>query len=158
MRFRYGLMSIALMCAGQGTLAQSDTPTSTESPIWINLGSFSTHLDTGKNYNGDNVGLGIEYGLTPELALLGGRFINSVRRNSNYAAFGWQPLHRGPWRLGAALGLMDGYPAIEHGGVFFAALPTASYEGKRFGINFAFIPTMPQVDGAVVIQFKVRLR
>jgi len=53
---------------------------------------------------------------------------------------------------------MDGYPAIEHGGVFFAALPTASYEGQRFGVNLAFIPTMPQIDGAVVIQFKIRLR
>lgn len=126
--------------------------------IWVNLGAFSTHLNEGKNYNSDNLGLGLEYSLTPDVTVLGGRFHNSVRHNSNYAAIGWQPLHWGNWMLGAAVGVMDGYPAEENGGTFFAALPTASFEGERFGINLAIIPDLPKVDGALVIQLKMRLR
>ena len=59
--------------------------------------------------------------------------------------------------LGAALGVMNGYPSLANGGSFFAALPLATVEGRHFGINVGVIPSMGKVDGAVIIQFKLRL-
>lgn len=149
-----------LVCAAHATWAEPDAPDAHQhaGSLWINIGALSTHLNEKKNYNGNNWGVGLEYGLTPDVSLLAGRFNNSVHRNSNYAAVGWQPLRWGEWKTGAALGVMDGYPAVENGNSFFAALPLASYEGKRFGVNLAVIPTLPNIDGAVVIQLKMRLR
>ena len=59
--------------------------------------------------------------------------------------------------LGAALGVMNGYPSMANGGSFFAALPLATVEGRHFGINFGIVPSMGKVDGAVILQFKLRL-
>lgn len=127
------------------------------SKVWVNIGGFSSHFSREKGYNENNVGFGIEYRLDPEVALMAGGYYNSVRKNTSYAAVSWQPWSLWDWKLGAAIGLMDGYPALERGGVFFAALPMATYEGKRFGVNLGVIPDMPKVDGAIVIQFKFRL-
>jgi hypothetical protein len=125
--------------------------------VWVNIGGFSSHFARDKGYNENNVGFGIEYRQTPEIAFMAGSYYNSVRKTTNYAAVSWQPWTVWDWKLGAAIGLMDGYPALESGGTFFAALPMATYEGKRFGVNLGVIPDMPKVDGAIVIQFKFRL-
>jgi hypothetical protein len=125
--------------------------------LWLNVGGFSRHFDRQAGHNENNVGLGIEYRTSHELSFMAGSYRNSVRKNTTYAAVNWQPLSMGSFKLGAAVGLMNGYPAMNRGGTFFAALPMATYEGRRFGVNLGLIPSMKDVDGAVILQFKVRL-
>ena len=69
----------------------------------------------------------------------------------------WQPWSIGPIKLGATVGVMDGYPSLAKGGTFFAALPMATWEGKRYGVNVGVIPSIGKVDGAVIVQFKLRV-
>ena len=125
--------------------------------LWLNVGGFSRHFNRQANHNENNVGLGLEYRTGSDLSFMAGSYHNSVRKNTTYAAVNWQPLSMGAFKLGAAVGLMNGYPAMNRGGTFFAALPMASYEGRRFGVNLGLIPSMKDVNGAVILQFKVRL-
>lgn len=41
----------------------------------------------------------------------------------SYTAVSWQPYSLCDWELSATFGLMHGYPALKHGGTFFAELP-----------------------------------
>lgn len=125
--------------------------------LWLNVGGFSRHFDRQANHNENNLGLGLEYRTNDELSFMAGSYYNSVRKSTTYAAVNWQPLSMGSFKLGAAVGLMNGYPAMNRGGTFFAALPMVTYEGRRFGVNLGLIPSMKDVDGAVILQFKVRL-
>lgn len=125
--------------------------------LWLNVGGFSRHFDRQSGHNENNLGLGLEYRTSDELSFMAGSYHNSVRKNTHYAAVNWQPWSMGSFKLGAAVGLMNGYPAMNRGGTFFAALPMATYEGRRFGVNIGLIPSMKDVDGAVILQFKMRL-
>lgn len=52
---------------------------------------------------------------------------------------------------------MNGYPSLAKGGTFFAAVPMATGEGKRYGVNVGIIPSIGKVDGAVIVPFKLRV-
>jgi hypothetical protein len=80
-----------------------------------------------------------------------------VRKTTTYAAMNWQPWAIGPIKIGATVGVMDGYPSLAKGGTFFAAVPMATWEGKRYGVNVGIIPSIGKVDGAVIVQFKLRV-
>jgi hypothetical protein len=168
MKTLYCICSLASACAmglapGWVSAATNDTPKvaesgdSSKSQIWVNLGGFSRHFASDKGYNENNLGLGLEYRNSPEIAYMAGAYYNSVYKTTSYAAVNWQPWQLGPVKLGAALGVMNGYPSLANGGSFFAALPLATVEGRHFGINVGVIPSMGKVDGAVIIQFKLRL-
>lgn len=131
----------------------ADTPS-----VWLNIGGFSRHFNREARYNERNFGVGLEWRHSPEVALMAGVYDNSLRKPSQYAAVNWQPWQIGPIKLGAAIGVLNGYPAIERGGTFFAALPMATLEGRRFGVNLGVIPSMKNVDGALLPQFKLRIR
>jgi len=149
-------VAAALICTAP--VAFSATQEAGPDPeIWVNVGGFSRHFARDKGYNESNLGVGIEYRTSPDVSYMAGSYYNSVRKTTYYAAMNWQPLSIGPWKLGASVGVMNGYPAMAHGGTFFAALPMATYEGKRFGINLGLIPSVGKVDGAVVVQFKLRV-
>jgi len=160
--FRFALVALAMSTAfpafaesastGDAPLWQKPT-----GALWLNVGGFSRHFDRQAGHNENNLGLGLEYRTNEELSFMAGSYHNSVRKSTTYAAVNWQPLSMGSFKLGAAVGLMNGYPAMNRGGTFFAALPMATYEGRRFGVNFGLIPSMKDVDGAVILQFKVRL-
>lgn len=131
--------------------------------IWLNPGVYSLHFDRSKNLRDDNVGLGIEVALAPDHSVMAGSFINSNRARSRYAAYAWRPLHAQYAGLdldaGVVVGAFDGYPNYKGGGWFVAPLPLVSVEGKRFGVNLSVIPTLKnRVDGALSIQFKLRVR
>lgn len=146
--------------AGAQSAPPADSP-GWEKPageLWLNVGGFSRHFNRQAGHNENNVGLGVEYRTSEDLSFMAGSYRNSVRKNTTYAAVSWQPLSMGSFKLGAAVGLMNGYPAMNRGGTFFAALPMATYEGRRFGVNLGLIPSMKDVDGAVILQFKVRLK
>lgn len=125
--------------------------------IWLNVGGFSRHFDRSNRYNERNFGFGVEWRTSEQFAFMAGVYDNSLGKHSQYAAVNWQPWSLGPVKLGAAIGVMNGYPSLKRGGTFFAALPMASIEGRRFGINLGIIPSMKNVDGAFMLQFKMRL-
>ncbi|MCU0940955.1 MAG: hypothetical protein MUE35_00195 [Hydrogenophaga sp.] len=153
------LLALTLLGGAQVARAQANDVPSFENPqIWINVGGFSRHFNRDANYNENNLGLGIEWRPSNELAVMAGVYDNSIGKSSQYAAVNWQPWQIGPVKLGAAIGLMNGYPAVERGGTFFAALPMATIEGKRFGVNLGLIPSINNIDGAVLLQFKMRLK
>lgn len=151
------LLALALPLAVTTARADEAAPAATSPEVWINIGGFSRHFDRSSQYNEKNFGFGIEWRHSAEVAVMAGVYDNSLGKPSQYAAVNWQPWQIGPVKLGAALGVLNGYPGIERGGTFFAALPMASIEGKRFGINLGLIPSMKNVDGAVLLQFKIRL-
>ncbi|MDH3318154.1 MAG: hypothetical protein OEO84_00500 [Betaproteobacteria bacterium] len=130
--------------------------------VWVNAGAYSVHFDRSKDFREDNIGLGAEVGLAEDHALTAGTFINSERARSRYGAYQWRPLH---WRpagvnvsAGIALGAFDGYPGFRDGGWFLAALPMLAVEYERVGVNLFIVPTISnRVDGAVSVQFKLRL-
>ena len=157
----YALL-VALALAVPATFAESATTTMDLEPpstsqLWLNVGGFSRHFDRNRGFNEHNLGLGIEYRTSPSLSYMAGSYYNSVRKNTTYAAVNWQPWSVGSLKVGAAIGLMNGYPAMNSGGHFFAVLPVVSYEGRRFGVNLGLIPSIKNIDGAVILQFKVRI-
>ncbi len=146
-----------LACSAGAAWADASPEQPPHNALWLNLGGLSYHPNPDKGYNGSNPGFGLEYRVHPDAVLMAGMFTNSVRQSSRYAAVNWQPYALGNWKVGAAIGLMDGYPGIARSGSFVAALPLASYEATHFGINLGWIPTIGPIDGAVVLQFKLRL-
>ncbi|QHE83550.1 hypothetical protein [Hydrogenophaga sp. BPS33] len=128
-----------------------------QNEVWINVGGFSRHFKRHSGYNESNLGLGVEWRTSPELSYMAGAYDNSVRKTTFYAAVNWQPWTVGPFKVGGTVGVMNGYPSYARGGAFFAAVPMASWEGRRYGINFGIIPSMGKVDGAVIVQFKLRV-
>lgn len=151
MAMRFWVVAGLALCGASAALADAG-----EGEVWVNVGGFSSHFNSSKNYNENNAGIGVEYRFSAQTALMAGSYYNSVRNTTTYAAVNWQPYVLGGWKMGLAAGLMDGYPGIVRGGTFFAALPFMTYEGKQLGVNLGIIPDMPKVNGAVVVQFKIR--
>ncbi len=165
MKTRFYSLLATLLCSSAAVCAATDTVDTEKGPaadqrkgsVWVNVGGFSSHFNREKGYNEQNAGIGIEYAFHSSASVMVGSYYNSLRKQTTYAAVNWQPITIGPVKVGAALGVMDGYPAIQRGGTFFAALPMATYESKVVGVNFGVIPTMNNVDGAVILQFKFRI-
>lgn len=130
-----------------------------EPSLSLTLGGMSYHFDRSKGYNEHNTGLGLEYRFREDVSVTVGQYRNSVRNDTHYAAINYQPLSVGPVRIGASIGVMDGYPNMRNGGAFFAALPMLTYETKHFGVNFGVIPDVPKkgIDGAFILQLKYKL-
>ncbi len=56
------------------------------------------------------------------------------------------------------VGGFDGYPKMNNGGWFLSAIPVASVEFKRIGMNIAVVPTLKnKLYGAVSFQLKLKL-
>lgn len=124
--------------------------------MWVNFGGFSRHFARNKGYNESNLGLGVEYRLNPDVSVMAGSYYNSIRRTTSYATVNWQPYRLGDVKVGASVGLMDGYPALSRGGSFFVAVPMLTYEGRRWGLNLGVIPSAGNVNSALFMQLKVR--
>ncbi len=126
--------------------------------VWIDSGFYSYHWDRDKNLNGDNYGLGAEYQFSAVSSVTAGRFYNSDRDYSNYLGVYYQPLLLGPLHLGAVAGGFNGYPHMKNGGWFLAAIPVASAEWGRIGLNVAFVPSLQnRLYGAISLQLKVKV-
>jgi len=130
--------------------------------VWLNAGVFSYHFDRSKDLREDNFGFGAEVLVAPDHALMAGTFINSNGARSHYAAYQWRPLHWEPAGIhvsaGIVIGAFDGYPNMRDGGWFIGAMPVLAVEGKWFGANFTFVPTInDRIDGAVAVQLKLRV-
>lgn len=129
-----------------------------KSELWVNGGFYSYHFQRNRNLNDSNPGLGLEYRFSSVASVTAGRFYNSDRSYSNYAGVYYQPWQIGPVRLGAVAGGFNGYPKMRQGGWFLAAIPTASFEYQRVGVNVAVVPTYKdRLYGAISVQLKFKL-
>jgi len=126
--------------------------------VWINPGFYSYHLQRDQDLNSANTGLGVEASLTSDYSFTAGFFKNSVRDTSHYVGVYAMPFSFGGFKAGAALGAFDGYPLMNKGGWFPAIVPTMELEGRQFGLNISFIPTIgDRLHGAVTFQVKYKL-
>jgi hypothetical protein len=126
--------------------------------FWVDSGFATYHFDGERGLNGRNTGIGAEYRFRGDLALLGGRFLNSDREHSNYAGLVWQPVALGPLRLGAVAGVFSGYPRMREGGWFPALIPVATIEYRRAGVNVGYVPSYKdRLYGGLSVQLKFRL-
>lgn len=129
-----------------------------KSEFWVDSGFLTAHFNRGKDLNGANHGLGAEYRFSGTLAATAGRFYNSDRVWSNYAGVIWQPYAIGPVRIGAALAAFNGYPHMRGGGWFPAAIPTATFEYRRVGVNIGVVPSYKdRLYGGISVQLKFKL-
>jgi hypothetical protein len=126
-------------------------------PWWITPGALSYHFNNRDALNQVHPGLGVEYRISPDWALVGGTYKNSNYRWSQYVGANWLPLAFGSARLGVTAQVANHYNAAREGGPFPFAAPVIAIEGERFGANLYVIPTMRNVTGAVALQFKFRL-
>lgn len=151
----FSLTTLAVVAASS---LQSCKAAENESSLWVNTGGFSKHFDdNGRNET--NLGLGVEYRLRDDVSVMTGFHTNSLNLRTRYAAVNYQPFEIGPFKIGASIGVMDGYPLKNEGKMFFAALPMVTYEGKFVGVNLGVIPNIPSqhVEGAFVAQIKFKM-
>lgn len=136
--------------------------------VWVTSGFVSKHTSQqhapAGGWNEDNAGIGIEYVFNSNWLVEGGAYKNSVYKRSHYAQIVWSPdlvtWSAGDWkvRLGAAVGVVDGYPRMAGGGYFPTLLPVASAHWKRVGVNLTYVPSIAgNVAGAVALQAKFRV-
>lgn len=126
--------------------------------LWVDSGFLTAHFNRDKDLNGSNGGLGAEYRFNGTMSAVAGRFFNSDRAWSSYAGVIWQPYAIGRVRLGAALAAFNGYPHMRDGGWFPAAIPTATVEYQRVGVNIGFVPSYKdRLYGGISVQLKFKL-
>ncbi len=125
--------------------------------LWLNPGMFSYHFDRERSFNSRNVGFGVEYRFSSVASFTMGTYNNSYHESSNYIGAYWQPIVLGPFKFGAVAGGFNGYSKTNDGGWFPAIVPALTYEGDRFGVNFLFVPSIPdKVAGSISVQFKLK--
>lgn len=150
---RFGFVVFASICA-LNAWAEEPEP----HKLWINFGGTSWHFHSNKDRNELNYGLGVEYGMTQDTALLAGVYKNSFYHYSRYAGISWMPVELAipNTKAGIVLGGADGYDSINNGGWFPFLAPALSVEAQHFGINFVFMPPAnSKLRGALALQFKV---
>ena len=126
--------------------------------VWLNAGFYTLHLDHDKGLSSANPGLGIEWTLSETYSLTAGGFKNSDHQHSNYLGMYVMPWRWESFKLGAVLGTFDGYPRANQGGWFPALVPMVSFEGERWGLNTAIIPTVKdKLYGGISFQLKYKL-
>ena len=128
------------------------------SEVWLNPGFYSYHFQRDKGLNDSNPGIGAEYRFSTVVSLTAGRFYNSDRQYSNYAGIYYQPIAIGSVRLGAVVGAFNGYPKMHDGGWFPAAIPVASFDYERVGVNLSVVPSYKdRLYGALSVQLKLKV-
>lgn len=126
--------------------------------VWLNPGFYSYHWQRDRGLNDSNPGFGGEYRFSTVASVTAGEFYNSDRQHSEYLGIYYEPIAIGPVRLGAAIGGFDGYPKMKNGGWFLAAIPVASVDYKRVGLNLSFVPSYKdRLYGALSFQLKFKV-
>ena len=156
------MQKIILICALLAPAAHADTFTFIDaqprSELWLNAGFFSHHFQQTAGFNNRNLGFGGEYRYSTVSSITAGEFYNSDRRTSHYLGWYWQPVQIGVVRAGLVAGGLDGYPMMQNGGWFLAAIPMLSMEYQRVGANLAIVPSYQnRLHGALALQLKVKL-
>jgi hypothetical protein len=152
------LAALALTLFAYSSAFAQEAGSARRNELWLDTGFATHHFQSDKNLNGRNPGIGVEYKFSQTMALTAGRFFNSDRQHSRYAGLYYQPWSLGGVRLGAVVGGFDGYPKMREGGWFLAAIPAATFEYKRVGVNVAVVPTYKdRLHGGISVQLKFKL-
>jgi len=158
MPMRRCLSALGVGLAAVGVAAQ-EAPLVDASRLWLNAGFYSAHFDRDKNLRNANPGLGLEYRLSSDWSVTGGRFLNSDNAHSNYLGAYYQPVQFAGARWGVVAGAFNGYPKAFGGGWFPAVIPVASWERGLLGLNVAVVPPLQdRLYGALSFQLKLRLK
>lgn len=133
------------------TLAQA------EPSVYLTSGFISKHFASNHDYNEFNYGIGSEYHFNDTQSISVGYYKNSVRRDSIYLHYVWQPLKIKDVEIGIAMGVVNGYPDYNGGRFAIAVLPAVSWMvTDRIGLNLTYIPTVKNIEGAVALQVKYK--
>ena len=160
----HALGCLAMLVGASGAAVAQDFPTSpfdaaAGKQLWINMGGTSQHFRNADRFNQQNSGFGVEYDFGNERSFIIGEYKNSVRSNSRYIGAAWTPLTFGPVKVGALVGVVDGYRKMRGGDFFPVALPVVAIETRYVGVNFTVMPSIAgNVSGCVAMQWKVRFR
>jgi hypothetical protein len=105
---------------------------------WLTATVRSHHMERGKGYEEQNMGVGIETDLSPRTRLALGFYRNSERRDSVYGAVVYCPVsvRWGNWRGCGMAGGVTGYNDT----VAPLAGAVLSYEGNVYGFNVLMLP------------------
>ena len=124
--------------------------------LWLELGGLSYHLDRNRHFNEHNFGLAAQYRFDTDNAVAAGYYRNSLGADSHYALYKYTPLHYGPLNLGVQAGILDGYPAMNHGRFFPMALPVASVRMGPVEAEFMAVPRMKDISPVFAVNFGVK--
>lgn len=119
---------------------------------WLVVSGKSWHFERRGEFRSSNPGIGWERPSAEwPLSWMAGFYRNSYDHETAYAGGRWEPLRWDHVRLGIFGGLANGYwtPVV--------ALPMASLEYGRVGINIVAAPTVREYVGYVAVQVKFRL-
>lgn len=131
--------------------------TSAQADTWLNLGGISYHEDRRANLNERNHGLGIRYDLDANDFISAGVYRNSINRVSRYAVYGRDVYTYREVKLGAIVGVVDGYK-FNNGGVLPMVAPYLSFTVLRVGFDVVYVPKIEKKVSAVIgLQMRVRL-
>lgn len=153
-----GLAAILLLGCG--------TARAIDAPQWWGVASVASHhfesadkyLGPGRDFNESNFGLGIEAQWQPRHGAAAGCYRNSVDRNSCYALYQYTPLSMGRFvRVGAMVGLVNGYPDYNNGDFAPGGGFVLKAEGRRLGANLILLPRIPD-STPWVLGLQVKLR
>ena len=151
-----GALALTLFACSAALAQEAESTRRNE--LWLDTGFATYHFQSDKDLNGRNPGIGVEYKFSDNMAVTAGRFFNSDREHSRYAGLYYQPWSWGGVRFGAVVGGFDGYPKMREGGWFLAAIPAATFEYKRMGVNVAVVPTYKdRLHGGISVQLKFKL-
>ena len=136
-----GWVSLLIGIAAVGLLAKALSQTYAVATI------TSWHFDREKDYNENNLGLGLEHRLSENWSVSTGFFRNSFYRNTNYLFAGYTPIEISGWRAGVVMGGVTGYE--EGMSPWFTGVATRDF--GRIGINIVLSPV------GMALQLKVRI-
>jgi hypothetical protein len=123
---------------------------------WVvgTLGSY--HVNRTDKLNQRNYGVGLEYH-TGDMTYVAGQYKNSDYRNSIYALAAWTPLSVGVLHAGAGIGVVNGYPSLNNGGIAPAGLGIIQLEVKKVGLNVVFNPSRSR-NSPLTIAMQVKFK
>jgi hypothetical protein len=123
---------------------------------WLTATVRSHHMERGKGYEEQNMGLGVETDVSQRTRLALGFYRNSERRDSLYGAFVYCPVsvRWGNWRGCGMAGAVSGYNDT----VAPLAGMVLSYEGKVYGFNVLMLPNKRGDLSHGVLAFQAKLR
>ena len=135
--FLAGFLSCLLLIAAVGVFAKTIA-----SDIWV-VSTVASWHEKGKDYNEQNFGMGIEYGLNESSRLSLGQYRNSYYKNSIYAAIQTRWLCTtlvAQVCAATAAGFVSGYTGQYEEVYQPAVIPFITVEGRHLGANIMVVP------------------
>lgn len=126
-------------------------------PIWLTTTWRSYHEDRHMGYNERNTGIGLEYQINHDWAVVAGEYRNSFAYKSNYYGFSYTPFTRGAWKAGTLVVNVSGYEPTDRNKFTPVAVPLVTWEHGYFGLNAIIIPPVKKDSGIIALQFKVSI-